>query len=93
MALVSAVDDIEVSGPGRPISRRSEEIQQAMESAIGDGKHGLRFELEDDEVGEYFYRFTQRARAAAERIGVKVNVSISRHDRKMGNVRILEASE
>lgn len=89
MSKIKMVDTFDITGPGRPISQRTQEIGDAIESARSSEKYGLKFELMDDERGSHFYRFTQRARAAAERVGVKVNVSISKSDPNVGNVRIL----
>lgn len=85
-------DDMEFSGPGRPMEKRTEELYRAIKEAKESGEYGLRIDLDEDEQDK-FYRFTQRCRSAAKKAGVKVNVSVVRDDHTKGAVRILEGGQ
>lgn len=85
-------DDMEFSGPGRPMERRTAELYRAITSAKESGEYGLRIDLDEDERDK-FYRFTQRCRSAAKKAGVRVNVSVVRDDHAKGAVRILEGDQ
>jgi len=85
-------DDMEFSGPGRPMEKRTAELYRAIKEAKDAGEYGLRIDLDEDEQDK-FYRFTQRCRSAAKKAGVKVNVSVVRDDHTKGAVRILEGGK
>lgn len=82
-------DEIEFSGPGRPFDQRTLDLYEIIKHAIDNGDFGVRVDLLDDETGKFFYRFSQRARSAAKRAGIKVNVSAVRADPTKGNIRLL----
>lgn len=81
-------DEVEFSGPGRPMQERATELYEAIRDAMEQKSSGFKCDLREDEVDK-FYRFSQRCRSAAKRAGVKVNVSSVKGDPTKGAVRIL----
>ncbi len=86
------VDDAPLaSGPGRPTSDRGIQLEQAISAIAGKPGKSVKVNLAPDEMGDKFYRFTQRSRAAAERLGERVRVSKSKQDETVGVVTMLSA--
>lgn len=93
------VDDVYVAGPGRPMTSRTAELYTKMSkwanSDIETRSMTLKVDLDEDETGksasgkDNFYRFTQRCRTAARKLGIKVRVSKSRNE-PAGYVMMLE---
>lgn len=89
MAGFEIVDELDVIKPGRPIGKRGAELESILTEAQDRGAFGIKVELDEDEK-EKFYRFLQRTRSAAKRLGMRVNVSVVPGDPEHGHVRILE---
>ena len=95
---VKAVDDVYVPGPGRPMTGRTAELYTELSRAIRTGlaDKTLEIALADDEMGKNdtgknrFYRFSQRCRTAASKLGIDVRVAKSPNNSKVGLVRVLE---
>ena len=87
------VEELDVIKPGRPVNKRGAELEEMMLEAQKAGVFGIKVELADDEKGK-FYRFSQRARLAAKRLGLKVNVSVVHEEEEnAGYIRLLEDEE
>lgn len=85
---IKMVSELDVVNPGRPFSKRVQEISDALCEASSKGMFGLTIDLQPDEQ-EVFNRFAQRVRSAAKKAGLKVNVSVVPGNNEVGNVRIL----
>lgn len=93
-AMISPVkiDSVALQGyAGRPMNKRSEEIQRLMKSAMDAGRRSMRIELNQAEQ-DSFIRFSGKVRGAGRRLGVGVSVR-SCQDGRHGEVVFLEGRD
>jgi hypothetical protein len=67
-------EELDIKGAGRPMTKRTEELYKLITSAHDNGISMICVGIIDDETGEGFYRFSQRARSAAKVAGLKVHI-------------------